>query len=1266
MDGGADLDDHTFAHSGPDQGLADALLRALSRPVALSQERLASSQERLALSQNRLALRQDRRSLAQALVDYGRTAEAPRKRKRSSDLLCDKDEIGRRFLVARRLANGCYGWSTSWAREHYPDRCSTQDAMKSFLRQARRYAKCVEGVSASSQAVVKASSRAVVKASSQAFPSRRASSQALVAASCTPALAHSKRRRKHGGGGPGTMKSPELGEELFAWFVDSISNVKGRLPSGLLLSVARGIAQDLVQLHAEQKELGQLPPHADLCLPVLNSTWLKRWRRLHGISWRTVNLRFKSSRDIVKKRLRIFWSNVLRVRFLHRLLEPMGELVFEGFDQTPLWFTASSQEKTLALRGSRKVAVKENLPMSRSRFTAMTRCRWPAPPQDGKEIALLFRASGGGVRIREGLRVPPGVLLQFQEKGSYRLPDVLEYLEWVLDRSRVDLRDAGSALASSQETRAVTTQGSSQVEPQATRVMRPSEKSALGSRPQTRGRRAEKPQPGDPALASSQVAGAAEIEHTEAGDIALASSQVARAAESKKVDAGGIALASSQVARAAASKRVDAGGIALVSSQVARAAESENLEAGDIAVASSQVARAAESEKRDYPEPSMASSPGRRVVYLLDWFAPHLDPAVDELVHSVGHAILRIGGHLTGLVQVEDTHAHGPMTAAYKRRESLEAYQQLVVRPDRLPSTSRQTVMERAFDSWMDVSHEKCSQGFVANGIANALDGSEDGHLSADVEGFWHEVGMPELRKRIEREMEDVVASRQVQVFAEYTKVLQEYDAHAPLREGQEAFGIDIGDDDGEDPRSGSQTPDEGFDHLGNDSDGDPPAAPPRSPPPLPPPSAPRAVDNGVESSKHGFEPSVAQEHPMFGAAQKALLENKAAQEKATTAALDAVLAMGGDPLLEETLRKRLRTVQKKAKLNGLQPRVHIHAVSLQRKQEIMRLREESKAEEVKQKELALTLRLRQAEAEIAKAKEREESRAAKAALEEEKRRKVEGERLRANEENKVEILRMRFAASLAGQLEGYLQDFSKGPERIARASKRALEAAKKKAGLDYIDVPMFWKPNIAGMRVLKHHPRIGLPAKATDTLLASPEFSGWLERHKVGKELSDPRHAFRKVVERLMPDYFTVLGGRHGVDVLLAESRQSCDLAFLAANWRYTHIVGADSYRMGLSAWPPRDDWFDAPMAAGKLASSQGASASSQGAAAEKSVVVAGRRTSAPSHVGKAGAVKASPDDVRRSKAVASSQATAAATPSTAESGSSHRRLAAVWAEAP
>ena len=43
------------------------------------------------------------------------------------------------------------------------------------------------------------------------------------------------------------------------------------------------------------------------------------------------------------------------------------------------------------------------------------------------------------MRIRKHLSPPLGVLLQFQEKGSYRLIDVLQYMEWILDRSRADL-----------------------------------------------------------------------------------------------------------------------------------------------------------------------------------------------------------------------------------------------------------------------------------------------------------------------------------------------------------------------------------------------------------------------------------------------------------------------------------------------------------------------------------------------------------------------------------------------------------------------------------------------------------------------------------------------------------------------------------------------------------------------------------------------------------------------------------------------------------
>ena len=160
--------------------------------------------------------------------------------------------------------------------------------------------------------------------------------------------------------------------------------------------------------------------------------WLRRWRRLFSISARLANFRFKAPRRVIRERLLVFWRNVIRVRMLHQLCEPGGELVIEGFDQKPLWFTASSLEKTFALKGTRQVAVKDNVPATRSRFTAMTRCRWPTPPADGKDIAVLFKASGGGARIKETLQVPPSVFLQFQVKGSYRLRDVLLYLAWFL------------------------------------------------------------------------------------------------------------------------------------------------------------------------------------------------------------------------------------------------------------------------------------------------------------------------------------------------------------------------------------------------------------------------------------------------------------------------------------------------------------------------------------------------------------------------------------------------------------------------------------------------------------------------------------------------------------------------------------------------------------------------------------------------------------------------------------------------------------------
>ena len=64
-------------------------------------------------------------------------------------------------------------------------------------------------------------------------------------------------------------------------------------------------------------------------------------------------------------------------------------------DEKPFHFTSALDAKTLAYTGSNRVACKENVPMSRSRFTWKTRTAWPKLPEDGKIGAVLFKGIGG-------------------------------------------------------------------------------------------------------------------------------------------------------------------------------------------------------------------------------------------------------------------------------------------------------------------------------------------------------------------------------------------------------------------------------------------------------------------------------------------------------------------------------------------------------------------------------------------------------------------------------------------------------------------------------------------------------------------------------------------------------------------------------------------------------------------------------------------------------------------------------------------------------
>ena len=223
--------------------------------------------------------------------------------------------------------------------------------------------------------------------------------------------------------------------------------------------------------------------------------------------------------------------------------------------------------------------------------------------------------------------------------------------------------------------------------------------------------------------------------------------------------------------------------------------------------------------------------------------------------------------------------------------------------------------------------------------------------------------------------------------------------------------------------------------------------------------------------------------------ASKQLADSLHAKKTAIESALKAAVSVGGDRVLEDTLRCRLREVDKSIHRGGGDIRTSLRAIALERKSKVEVARAESRAEEARAKELKLLVDLRTKEAEIAKAKSKEAALAAKAALESAKKEKHEAALLRAKAEEDDRVLRSGFAAWLAREIRAYLQDSAQGEERWGRCHRLALRQARVKAGMQRIDVPRLWSATTAGLQQLVGQVgRVRLQAKS-EMLWASAEF---------------------------------------------------------------------------------------------------------------------------------------------------------------------------------
>ena len=78
-------------------------------------------------------------------------------------------------------------------------------------------------------------------------------------------------------------------------------------------------------------------------------------------------------------------------------------------------------------------------------------------------------------------------------------------------------------------------------------------------------------------------------------------------------------------------------------------------------------------------------SPEGAAIFLLDNYSVHLSKNVKAVLIHKGYIPVYIGGGITGEVQINDTHFHHPLKAAYRLREQELMLKRLEAAPDKIP-----------------------------------------------------------------------------------------------------------------------------------------------------------------------------------------------------------------------------------------------------------------------------------------------------------------------------------------------------------------------------------------------------------------------------------------------------------------------------------------------------------------------------------------------------------------------------------------------------
>ena len=196
-------------------------------------------------------------------------------------------------------------------------------------------------------------------------------------------------------------------------------------------------------LHQKARQL--LSDYCEQCLLLgkaaigvkLTARWFRLWEADYGLCMRKANRKYKVPKAVMAERLDIGWCNGARVRALCFAVHGY-EPEIENWDQSPFHNneSGSANTSTLAVAGG-LVPLVEGHAATRERWTAnlTTFSNKERLSKDGPPYCeFVFKAAGNRMqlRLREYIRsrgYGPWVSVATTDKGSYKTPDILNFLE---------------------------------------------------------------------------------------------------------------------------------------------------------------------------------------------------------------------------------------------------------------------------------------------------------------------------------------------------------------------------------------------------------------------------------------------------------------------------------------------------------------------------------------------------------------------------------------------------------------------------------------------------------------------------------------------------------------------------------------------------------------------------------------------------------------------------------------------------------------------